>query len=117
RLDETVKQWSERYRAGRTDGEPASILNGCLKRLSRILLPIASTAKGSYGHDTFSYTPQGSVIPCLFDTPKLAGLPAAEPQRWMLETQLVRERNRVADALSDAVVLIDSALQRLGQRS
>ena len=31
-------------------------------------------------------------------------------ERWMLETQLVRDRNRVADALDDCRALIDDTL-------
>ena len=81
--------------------------------MSRLLLPIASTAKGTYGHDSFSYTPQSTIIPCLYDVAKLARMPDAGPSRWQLETQLVRDRNRVSDALVDARVLIDATLARL----
>ena len=34
-------------------------------------------------------------------------------QRWMLETQLVRDRNRIADALDDCRGLIDDTLAKL----
>ena len=75
-LDEVAKRWDERYRANAAlDSGPADLLNTCIKRLSRVLLPIASTVKGTYGHDTFSFTPQSTVIPCLFDLPKLARIP------------------------------------------
>ena len=95
-----------------TDEAPAIVLNTCIKRLSRLLLPIVSTAKGTYGHDTFSYTPQSTLIPCLYDIPKLSRSEEG-PERWQLETQLVRERNRVSDALVDARTLIDSTLARI----
>ena len=85
----------------------------CIKRLSRLLLPIASTVKGTYGHDSFSFTPQSTVIPCLYDIAKLSRMPQNEPPRWQLETQLVRERNRVSDALVDARLLIEATLVRL----
>jgi hypothetical protein len=114
RLDEAVKRWNARYlKAGVSDNERAVLLNNCIKRLSRLLLPIASTAKGTYGHDSFSYTPQSTVIPCLYDVPSLARVPPNGPERWMLETQLVRERNRVSDALVDARTLIETTLDRL----
>ena len=114
RLDNATTHWNERYRAdAATDDAPARVLNACIKRLSRLLLPVASTAKGSYGHDTFSFTPQSTMIPCLYDVPQLSRLPSA-PQRWQLETQLVRERNRVSDALTDARLLIEATLARLG---
>ena len=73
RLDEAAKRWDGRCRADATlDSDPTDLLNTCIKRLSRVLLPIASTFKGTYGHDTFSFTHQSTVIPCLFDVPKLA---------------------------------------------
>jgi len=53
------------------------------------------------------------MIPTLYDVPRYAQLGDGE-ERWMLETQLVRDRNRIADALSDAKRLIDETLHRLG---
>jgi hypothetical protein len=50
------------------------------------------------------------VIPCLYDIPKLSRLAQEGPERWQLETQLVRERNRVSDALIDARALIEKTL-------
>ena len=40
----------------------------------------------------------------------LARLSVDDEERWMLETQLVRERNWVVDALSDASTVIDETL-------
>ena len=94
------------------DEAPALALNTCIKRLSRLLLPVVSTAKGTYGHDTFSYTPQSTVIPSLYDVPKLSRTQDG-PERWLLETQLVRERNRVSDALIDARRVIERTLTSL----
>ena len=94
----------------------ARAVNRCLKRLSRMLIPIQSTAIGTYGHDMYGYTPQGTVIPSLYDIGRLGRTPPATPDRWMLETALVRERNRVTDALADAVALIADTLQSLHPR-
>jgi hypothetical protein len=52
------------------------------------------------------------MIPCLYDLGELSGLADGE-QRWMLETKLVRARNRVADALQDSTAIIDDALAQL----
>ncbi|MBK7062266.1 MAG: hypothetical protein IPH51_17930, partial [Rubrivivax sp.] len=41
--------------------------------------------------------------------PRLAALPEGEA-RWMLQTQVVRDRNRVSDALSDAIAILEDAL-------
>jgi hypothetical protein len=114
RLEAAAQEWRQYYAGGRTKDEaPAEVLNSCMKLLSRALVPLASTTKGAYGHDPYGYTPQGTMIPSLFDVPRYAKLADGEA-RWMLETQLVRDRNRIADALDDCRRLIDDALRQLG---
>ena len=112
RLDEAAESWRARYASGYADEGAATILNACLKRLSRRLIPLASTSKGTYGQDVYGYTPQGTMIPSLFDVPRLGQLPDGE-ERWMLETALVRSRNQVADALADCRSLVDDTLNKL----
>jgi hypothetical protein len=112
RLEEQAAAWRVRLGEGGGDEAPADLLNTCFKRLSRALVPLASTAKGTYGHDPYGFTPQGSMIPSLYDIPRLGRLPEGE-ERWMLETQLVRDRNRIADALDDCRTLIDTTLATL----
>jgi len=112
KLDECAQSWRTRYEKGEKDEAAADILNACMKRLSRTLVPLASTAKDAYAHDPYGYTPQGTMIPSLYDVPQFAQLPEGEA-RWMLETQLVRARNRVADALDDCRRLIDETLKKL----
>src|SRR6202007_946982 len=107
------QSWRARYPADATkDDAAADLLNDCMKRLSRSLVPLASTAKGTYGHDPYGFTPQGNMIPSVFDVRRYASLPEGE-ERWMLETALVRGRNRVCDALSDCRSLIDDTLAKL----
>ena len=113
RLDAAAEQWRKRYAEHTTKDEGAAdVLNACMKRLSRTLVPLASTSKGSYGHDPYGYTPQGTMIPSLFDVPAYAKLAEGE-ERWMLETELVRARNKVADALHDCRRVVDDALSQL----
>jgi len=83
-----------------------------MKRVNRLLIPLASTAKRTYGHDPYGYTPQGSMIPVLHDVPLLADLPEGET-RWMLETELVRARNLVSDTLADAAITLREAMARI----
>lgn len=113
RLDGAADQWRQRYAAGHKDEAPAEILNRCMKRLSRLLGPLQSTAKGAYAQDPYGFTAQTTMLPCLFDIGKLTKLNGASEERWMLETKLRRERNRVADALDDAGTLIDDAVASL----
>jgi hypothetical protein len=113
-LDAAAATWRDRYAKGDVKDElPATIINTCLKRLSRALLPLASTARGTYGHDVYGYTPQGTMIPSLYDAPHLVKLAPDSEDRWMLEVQLIRDRNRVADALGDSRVLVEETLRQL----
>jgi hypothetical protein len=114
RLEAVAQGWRGRYASGETrDEAPAEVLNSCMKRLSRALVPLASTSRGAYGHDPYGYTPQGTMIPSLYEVPRFAKL-ADGQERWMLETQLVRDRNRIADALGDCSRLIGDTLRQLG---
>lgn len=89
---------------------PVEALNACIKGLSRILIPMLSTDKGAYGHDTYSYTPQSTLIPSLYDVQQLGRLTAEGPEKWQLMTKLMRQRNRLADALAQAEDLTERTL-------
>jgi hypothetical protein len=110
RFDAAAGEVNRRCKDGDTAAEHlATALNAAIKRLSRHLLPMVGTAKGTYGHDPYAFTPQTTVLPSLYDVAQLGGMPDGE-ERWILETHLVRERNRVADTIKEAHSLIASAL-------
>lgn len=111
-LDALAETWRSKFAAGDGSEDAARQINTTFKRLSRLLVPLQSTVKGTYGQDPYGYTPQTTMIPCLFDVTRLPGLPDGE-ERWMLETKLIRERNRVTDTLSDAISAINSTVQTL----
>ncbi len=112
-FDAAAEDWRGRYGKDATvDDAPAAALNEAMKRVNRLLIPLASTAKGSYGHDPYGYTPQGSMIPVLYDVPELADMPDGE-DRWMLETELVRARNLVADTMTDAAATLRETVDRI----
>ncbi len=113
RLDAAAEAWAARFAKGEGDDDAARLLNRTMKRLSRILVPLQSQVKGSYAQDPYGYTPQTTMLPCLYDLPELERAEDG-PDRWMLETQLVRDRNRVADGVGDATAAIDDALTALG---
>ena len=112
RMDAAASAEAEKFKGGKGSEAAAQLLNRAMKRLSRILVPLQSTAIGTYGHDPYGYTPQTTMIPCLYDLTAFGKLPDGE-QRWMLETKMVRARNRVADALQDSKALIDDTLAQL----
>lgn len=112
RFDATATAARAAFDAGRGDEAAAKVLNRAMKRVSRLLVPLMSSAVGKYGHDPYGYTPQGTMIPSLYDLGRLEELPEGEA-RWMLETKAVRERNRVADAIAESIAIIDDAFAGL----
>lgn len=102
---------------GGADDAAVAVVNQCFKDLSRALVPLASTRIGTYGHDPYGITAQTTVLPLLFELPALAGDGLKEPGRTMLETDLLRARNRVTDTLAHAVLLVRTALQTLNRPS
>ncbi len=112
RLDALAETWRKRFADGRGDEGAARAINRTFKRLSRMLVPLQSTYKGTYGHDPYGFTPQTTMIPCLYDMPRLETLGDGE-ERWMLETKLIRDRNRVTDTLSEAIFVIDDTAAML----
>ena len=112
RLDDATASANAGFAAGKGSDDQARILNGAMKRLSRLLVPLMSSAIGKYGHDPYGFTPQTTTMPVLYDLARLSRLGEGE-ERWMLETKAVRDRNRVADALAEAIAIIEDSLSRL----
>ncbi|MCP5372295.1 MAG: M28 family peptidase [Hyphomicrobiales bacterium] len=83
-------------------------MNERLKRLSRILIPIMSTAAGRYGHDPYGLTAQTTVIPGLYAMAEYAAT-APGAAREMLWVELARARNRVSDAIAEAAAVCAGA--------
>jgi len=107
-FDALTASWQDKFAKGQGDEAVARVLNRTIKRLSRILVPLQSTAVGKYGHDSYGFTPQTTMIPSLYDVSKLSKLAEGE-ERWMLTTRLMRDRNRVIDGLDEARQLIEDA--------
>jgi hypothetical protein len=82
-------------------------VNECLMQVSRILTPVASTVKGKYGQDTYGLSALGKPIPVLEAVKDYVSYPAGSAERKLLMTRLMRERNKVFDALRGVVELID----------
>jgi hypothetical protein len=111
KLDAATADAAAQLAAGKGNEDHARLLNRAMKRVSRLVVPLMSSAIGKYGHDPYGYTPQTTMIPGLYDVTQLPKLEAGEA-RWMLETKTVRDRNRVADTLADAREIIEDALAR-----
>ena len=115
RLDETAQAWRTRYASGdvrmtrqRTSStRAASACRAHWYRFCRYgarhIWPRRLRLHATGNDDP---VPQRCATP----SGKLA---ADSEARWMLETQLIRERNRVADTLGDCRLLVEDTLHRL----
>jgi len=108
RFDQTTTAVSAQFAAGQGNEQHAQRLNRAMKRISRLLVPLMSSSVGKYGHDPYSFTPQSTLIPALYDAERIGRIQPDE-ERWMHETKLTRDRNRVADALKETIELMADA--------
>ncbi len=83
-------------------------INACLMKLGRILMPVLATQAGKYGQD-----PMGTPfrpIPILRPVEKLNRIDSENEEYKALHTLLVRERNKLSDALNWANRLLNNQL-------
>lgn len=104
RLDEARGRVREQAASG-GDGA-ADLLNRTMLRLSRLLVPVASTAVGAYGQDRYGHAWQTQMIPSLAPYPALAAYPRDSEAFQVWWVAMIRARNRVADALQEASDLV-----------
>jgi hypothetical protein len=77
--------------------------NQLLLRLSRIITPAFASVAGRYGYDPYGLTHLRTRFPGLYYAPRLPHLGPNSNEYHLLLTGCIRERNRIADALQDAL--------------
>ncbi|HEX5504319.1 MAG TPA: hypothetical protein VFW96_16960, partial [Thermomicrobiales bacterium] len=85
--------------AARGDAARAEALNAALMAVAHALVPVNYTQPGPYDVDLALASP---ALPGLAAVADLAGLDPASDAARFLRTRLVRERNRIWDALATA---------------
>jgi hypothetical protein len=85
-------------------------LNGALRGLSRTLVPLGGAVADSYAHDPYGLSAQSTVMPGLYELPRLNASPASSDERYLLATELIRQRNRFADGMREVRDLTERAL-------
>lgn len=89
-------------RCAQATAADAPTLNATLKQLSRRLIPLAYTQIGPFDHDPAWGLPP---LPALADAKRLAALDPDSDEYHFVHTQLVREVNRAAFALREALAV------------
>ena len=112
RLDTVADAWRQR---ADVPAEIEQAVNGAMKGLSRILVPLGGTVSGTYGQDTYGLSAQSTLLPGLYDLTRLNSLPAQAEEREMLFRELIRQRNRIADNMREARDLANRTTAAIGK--
>jgi len=86
--------------------------NEKLLKLCRILDPILYTYVGKYDQDLAAASYLGKPIPVLQEMAKLLSLDPGSGEFKLLKTRLVRERNKVSDALDLAIDILNDMMEK-----
>jgi N-acetylated-alpha-linked acidic dipeptidase len=97
---------------GVTSSERRKELNETYMRLSRTLVPALFTRAGRYDQDPAVDAP---LFPGLQEAVRLGSAEIDADERGFLQTQMIRERNRISDALDQAIAIVDDCLAKLGE--
>jgi len=108
-LRDGVTKLNEVLKDTKPSGVDLDKANTLLKKLSRLLTQINYTTKGRYGQDILG-TDLTRPLVALKDADQVESLEKGSPEQIMLLTKLVKEKNRVNDALRESVLLISSFL-------
>lgn len=93
--------------------ETIKLINKCLMALSRFLIPVGYTTVCKYDQDTYGRTGLEKPLPALQPIVELANLNPESSEFKTLKTKLIKERNKVMDALENAIELIRETLARI----
>jgi hypothetical protein len=93
--------------------ESVKYINNCLMKLSRFLIPVSYTTVCKYEQDTYGRSGLDKPLPSLQPIADLAKLDTESSEFKALKTKLIRNRNRVSDALDNAIELITYTLARI----
>ncbi len=107
-----LRQLTDHLAHGKTEKRMPTVLkvNECLMQVSRIITPMVSTVKGKYGQDNYGLSALSMPIPVLEDVKEYLRMEKGGADRKLVITRLLREKNRIYDALRGGVELIDRTL-------
>lgn len=92
-------------------GKKLKEINACLMGISRIMMPLLYSHSGKYGQDAIGsdFKPIPRLQP--LENLNLLGINSNEYRAWC--TSLLRERNKISDALNLAEGLLDCILEKI----
>lgn len=111
---EVFQRLEDARKAGPGTEDRVDKLNRTLMKLSRVLTHATCTVSGRYGQDTYGLTALNYSLPALFPVERYAQVGAKSTEGKLLWTKIIRERNRLSDALADALEVVSSYLTASG---
>ena len=104
-----IQAQKERY-----TGPAVDLYNDFVKSVSRNITHITMTYADKYSQDSYGYTKLSYPIPLFADLERLDGLAPDSLKYGLLQTQLVKNKNRINDALYQIIHLASLYQQLLG---
>jgi len=104
----------QRFEGGASGGsldDEAEALNDTMRQISRTVIPVLGSVVGRYGQDTYGLSALKRWIPALAPVDHLAGKDPLSGDHALWWGKLVRERNRVTDAVRTLNTLAASATE------
>lgn len=95
--EELVAQVQQRKEACR--GEKAQLYNDFVKEVSRQITNVTMTYTDKYSQDSYGFSKLSAPIPLFADLPRLKELAPDSLEYGMVQTQVVKNKNRINDSL------------------
>lgn len=92
--------------------EKAQLYNDFLKEVSRQITNVTMTYTDKYSQDSYGYTKLSAPIPLFADLPRLDELCPDSLEYGLLQTQLIKNMNRINDGLYE-IILFARLLSRI----
>ena len=85
--------------------EEIKLFNRYMMSVSRLLTNVFKTYTDKYQQDSYGYTKLNTTIPLFFDLERLTNLEKNSFEYGMVSTQIVKNKNRINDALNQVIEL------------
>lgn len=112
-LGKYVAKLNEEKTQAISSKDKSQLINGVLLKLGRILTSPFYVACDKYQQDSYGLTVLSKPIPLLYPVAELKDLDPSSLKYKLLSTQLVKNRNRISDALTECIELIKVSLKLL----
>lgn len=96
------------------DADSRELYNRYVMRVTRLLTNVAQTYADRWQQDSYGYSKLSAPLPLLADLSRLNALDPTTLEFGMIETQLVKNKNRILDALNRTLELSELYRTKLG---